>query len=94
MFELGEQGDVITLVPWGPLSMWGPTETAVNDLSQGFAPGPKDVAFLLDHYNRRFCESLGRKDIVSFAAASGPYALAKTSRRTAIRLICRAGRKS
>lgn len=35
-FELGEHQDVITLVPWGPLSLWGPTETVVKDLSEGF----------------------------------------------------------
>ena len=39
--------DVITHVPWGPVMMWGPTETGVDDLARGLAPDRRDVEYLL-----------------------------------------------
>lgn len=44
--------DVLTHVPWGPVMMWGPTETAVHDLESGLTPNPGDVRFLLASANK------------------------------------------
>ena len=27
IFEMGESGDNLAFIPWGPVSLWGPTET-------------------------------------------------------------------
>jgi glycerol-3-phosphate dehydrogenase len=71
-FDLGEHGDVISLVPWGPVSLWGPTETAVKDISAGAAASNEDVDFLLEHYAKRFREPIGRRDIISLRCGLRP----------------------
>ena len=64
-FELGEQKDVISFVPWGPVSLWGPTETALDDLEEGIAADGDDIDYLLAHYRRRFRDPMAARDIVS-----------------------------
>jgi len=71
-FDLGEHGDVISLVPWGPISLWGPTETAVKDISDGAAASDRDVDFLLEHYARRFRDPISRRDVVSVRCGLRP----------------------
>ncbi len=72
VLELGEHDDIVMLVPWGPISMWGPTETMVLDPSEGFSVNSKDLDFLLDNYCRRFREPLTRQDIVSIRCGVRP----------------------
>ena len=71
-FELGEHDDVITFVPWGPVSLWGPTETAVQDISAGLTATRQDVDYLLEHYARRFRVPVSRQDIVSVRCGIRP----------------------
>jgi glycerol-3-phosphate dehydrogenase len=71
-FDLGEHDDVISFTPWGPISLWGPTETAVKDIADGAAASNEDVDFLLEHYGRRFREPIGRRDIVSVRCGLRP----------------------
>jgi len=71
-FELGEHDDVITFVPWGPISLWGPTETSMHDLSEGLAASRTDVDYLLEHYARRFRTPIRRQDIVSVRCGVRP----------------------
>ncbi len=71
-FELGEHDDVVTFVPWGPISLWGPTETAVPDISEGLMASRQDVDYLLEHYARRFREPISRADIVSVRCGIRP----------------------
>lgn len=65
VLELEEHDDIVMLVPWGPISMWGPTETMVQSLAEGFVVNGEDVDYLLKHYSRRFRVPLTRRDIVS-----------------------------
>lgn len=65
VYPLGEQDDVLTEVPWGPVMMWGPTETAIHDLESGLVPDRDDLAFLLSHANRLLPKKVGAEDVVS-----------------------------
>lgn len=71
-FDLGEHGDVLSLVPWGPISLWGPTETAVADISHGVTASLEDIDFLLTHYERRFRVPISQRDIISIRCGLRP----------------------
>lgn len=79
-FDLGEHDDVISFVPWGPVSLWGPTETAIQEIGEGRVAARQDVDFLLDHYARRFRRPLGREDIVSVRCGVRPLVVDKNYR--------------
>jgi glycerol-3-phosphate dehydrogenase len=72
VFEMGEHGDVLTLLPWGPVSLWGPTETKVEDIASGYRVDEKDLAFLLEHAHRELDPAPGRDDIVSLRCGIRP----------------------
>lgn len=74
-FDLGEHGDVITLVPWGPIALWGPTETAITDLAEGMQVLREDIDYLLMHYNRRFSQAISREDIISLRCGVRPLVI-------------------
>jgi glycerol-3-phosphate dehydrogenase len=71
-FDLGEHNDVITFVPWGPISLWGPTETTVQSLSAGMTATGQDVDYLLEQYTRRFRKPVTRQNIVSIRCGIRP----------------------
>lgn len=75
IFELGAHGDVITSVPWGPVAMWGPTETAIDDADQGFMATPEDVRFLLDQRNRCLKGESRKEDILALRCGVRPLAV-------------------
>ncbi len=76
-FELNEHEDVISFVPWGPVSLWGPTETAIGDLSEANAPAREDIDYLLEHYQRRFRAPIARKDVVSVRCGVRPLVIGR-----------------
>jgi glycerol-3-phosphate dehydrogenase len=55
----------MTYVPWGPVALWGPTETAIEEIGKGLAPQPGDIRFLLESANRHLRRKVGPEDIVS-----------------------------
>ena len=65
IFDMGDHDDVMTFVPWGPVALWGPTETAIEDIAEGLAPAPADIRFLLETANRHLRRKVGPEDIVS-----------------------------
>lgn len=71
-FDLGEHDDVITHVPWGPISLWGPTETALQEIEPGIHANREDVDYLMEHYNRRFRKTLEIDDVVSIRCGIRP----------------------
>jgi len=75
IFEMGENGDTLTLTPWGPVALWGPTETAVDTIEEGFHVTGADVDFLLDHHNRNLRQKTTRRDIVSLRVGIRPLAV-------------------
>jgi len=72
IFDMGEHNDVITSIPWGPIGLWGPTETAIRDIEQGFSALPEDIHFLLHHYGRCYRRAATTKDIVSLRCGIRP----------------------
>lgn len=82
VFEMGQHGDSQTFTPWGPVALWGPTETALEDLEQGFAPTVEDVRFLLEQANRNLRVKRGPEDIVSLRCGVRPLAVKRSYRGT------------
>lgn len=72
VFEMGEHGDVLTLLPWGPVSLWGPTETRVHDIDQGYRVDQADLEFLLSHAQRNLEHPPTRDSIVSLRCGIRP----------------------
>jgi len=65
IFDMGDHDDVMTYVPWGPVALWGPTETAIEEIAEGLTPQPADIRFLLETANRHLRRKIGPEDIVS-----------------------------
>jgi glycerol-3-phosphate dehydrogenase len=75
VLESEDHDDIVMLVPWGPISMWGPTETMAQNVSDGFAVKREDVDYLLERYSRRFRAPLTRQDVVSIRCGVRPLAV-------------------
>jgi glycerol-3-phosphate dehydrogenase len=75
VFEMGEHGDSQTFTPWGPVALWGPTETAVECIEDGLAPTVDDVRFLLGQANRNLVRQRGPEDVVSLRCGIRPLAV-------------------
>jgi glycerol-3-phosphate dehydrogenase len=65
IFDMGAHDDVMTWLPWGPVALWGPTETAIGEIEEGLEPQPGDIGFLLETANRHLRRKVGPQDIVS-----------------------------
>ncbi len=78
IFEMGEHGDTLTFIPWGPISLWGPTETKVNSIDEGFKIIPEDIEFLLKQASRNLKFSLAQSPIVSMRCGLRPLVVKKT----------------
>ncbi len=67
VFECGDDGqiDCMPFIPWGPISLWGPTETPAGDVEDGFLATPEDVRSLLDQLNRHLVTRVGAADVLS-----------------------------
>jgi glycerol-3-phosphate dehydrogenase len=72
ILEMGQHGDVLTYVPWGPVSMWGPTETTVKNIEQGYTANKDDVSFLLDRANACLETGVNPADIISLRCGIRP----------------------
>ena len=72
IFELGELDDTYLCLPWGPVSLLGPTETAVATPEEGFAPASEDVEYLLHHANRRLSTPVESSDITMLRTGIRP----------------------
>lgn len=72
ILETRADGDYLSLFPWGPVSLWGPTETVVQNLAEGFAPQPGEVRFLLGELNRHLAAPVDLHDIVSLRCGVRP----------------------
>lgn len=72
MIETKEASGCLALIPWGQISLWGPTETRVKNTEEGFSAAPEDVRFLIAQLNRHLTNSITAKDIVSLRAGVRP----------------------
>ena len=78
IFETGENGDAITLIPWGPVSLWGPTETKATSIEEGHSITPEDIQFLQRHASRHLDPALAKSSIVSLRCGLRPLAVKRT----------------
>ena len=76
-FELGEHGDVMSSVPWGPIALWGPTETQLDDLGSDAAADASDLRFLLQHRSRCLALPSDPQRIVCVRSGVRPLAVGK-----------------
>ena len=72
IFDAGEHGDAISFIPWGPVALWGPTETAVQSPEEGCRMVDEDVDFLLRHARRLLNGKFDAKHIVSLRCGVRP----------------------
>ena len=71
--EPGDEG--MSLVPWGPVSLWGSTETPVQSIEDGFRAQETDVAYLLESLNRQLAVPVGQRDVISVRCGIRPLAV-------------------
>jgi glycerol-3-phosphate dehydrogenase len=77
IFNMEQHDDVLTYVPWGPVAMWGPTETLSVNLAQGLKPEQEDIRFLLSTANKNLSRTIGPEDIISLRCGVRPLAIEK-----------------
>lgn len=70
--------DFYSLIPWGPVSLWGPTETVSPDPESGFVAEAGDVRMLLEELNRHLARPVGPEDIVSLRCGVRPLAVKRS----------------
>lgn len=69
------RSDYHSLIPWGPVSLWGPTETVLSDPARGFHVEPGDVRYLEAEYNSCFSRPVDIDSIVSWRCGVRPLAV-------------------
>lgn len=72
LFDTLSDKDNMSFIPWGPISLWGPTESAVSNPNEGFAVQPDDIQYLLGELNRHLSKPVGPEDIVSLRCGARP----------------------
>jgi glycerol-3-phosphate dehydrogenase len=77
IFDMGQQGDVLSYIPWGPIALWGPTETYMPSLEGGIHAEPEDVDFLLERANRHLKQEVDPSDVVSLRCGVRPLVVKK-----------------
>ena len=77
LFEMGEHGDMLALIPFGPTSLWGPTETLVRSIEEGFQITESDINFLQRHASVHLRSTLASSRIVSLRCGIRPLAVKK-----------------
>lgn len=70
--------DAMSLIPWGPVALWGPTETLNEDPDTGFQVNTGDVRTLLAELNRHLAQPVDAGDIVSLRCGVRPLAVKRT----------------
>jgi glycerol-3-phosphate dehydrogenase len=73
-----KEADCMVLIPWGPVALWGPTETLVTDLKAGFQVEPQDVQLLLGELNRHLVRPVSLPDILSLRCGVRPLAVPRS----------------
>lgn len=81
IFEMGSNKDALTLMPWGPVSLWGPTETFPESIEDGFTAAAEDIRFLLENINLHLDQKVDASRIVSVRCGVRPLAVKKDFHR-------------
>jgi glycerol-3-phosphate dehydrogenase len=80
MIEASELEDCMSLIPWGPVSLWGPTETRIANMEEGFSVQPEDVRYLLKQLNRHLSRAVSIEEIVSLRCGVRPLGVNRSAR--------------
>lgn len=80
-FEMQQYGDSQTFTPWGPVALWGPTESLAREIQSGFTPEVSDIRFLLSQANANLRAKRGVEDIVSLRCGIRPLAVERAFTR-------------
>jgi glycerol-3-phosphate dehydrogenase len=72
VFDGEGEREGMSLVPWGPVSLWGSTEQIVTSPAEGSKATPMEVGFLLDSLNRHMRKPLGPQDIIALRSGVRP----------------------
>lgn len=70
----------MTLAPWGPVALWGSTDTIHESLDDARRVVPSDISFLLEQLNRHLASPVGVDDIVSVRCGVRPVAVPRERR--------------
>jgi len=73
--------DCYALIPWGPVSLWGPTETLTSSPREGFSITPEDIRGLAQEYDRHFRTPFSREDVVSLRCGVRGLAVPRSARQ-------------
>jgi glycerol-3-phosphate dehydrogenase len=65
IMDVGNAGDCMSLIPWGPISLWGPTESADSELTDALSIKPADISYLLTELNKFLAVPKHLSDIIS-----------------------------
>jgi len=84
VFETRAPGDYVALIPWGLVSMFGPTEMVVPDPDSSFQADGSDVRQLLDELNHQLARPCGKEDIVSLRCGVRTLAVERSWERTRV----------
>lgn len=76
--DTGEDATCFSLIPWGPVALWGPTEATVQTPEEGFSIQPDDIEFLLSHLNRYIRPRVEPRDIVSLRCGVRPLVMRRS----------------
>ena len=77
--DMGNNGDTLCLLPFEDQSIWGPTETTISKLDQGFSADQNDIAWLIAKYNEHFKEAIRIDDVVATRTGSAPLLFPATT---------------
>ena len=78
IIETRQDQDCMSLIPWGPVALWGPTETIADDPESGFRVDPEDIRLLLDELNRNLARQITPTDVVCLRCGVRPLAVKRS----------------
>ncbi len=75
IYPMPGKADVLTHVPWGPVMMWGPTETPLNEPEEGFEANDDDLRFLMESAANALQRPIDAREVVSLRSGVRPLAV-------------------
>lgn len=81
VFETEVNGESLTLTPWGPVAMWGPTEEIAHSIADGYTPNQGDLRFLLSQAGNNLRPQPQASDVISMRCGIRPLAIKRSYRR-------------
>lgn len=74
-FDNGVAGNAMSFVPWGPVALWGSTDTIHADMEEARRIDSRDIRYLFAQLNRHLARPLGPSDVISLRCGVRPVAV-------------------